>query len=190
MKTFLIYIIVATLVCSCNMFEPRDAEDPTVQKSDYKPPTDPDIVIENLISAVKEKNSINYTQCLGGPNLGFSFTPAAESKSNFLSIYVDWDVNSEKAYFENLIIQTAKDSPAKLSLNNPIRQSSSDSVIYNANYTFSFQHSANGIPQISVGNLQFTIKRDKNNNWYITRWIDLKTANQFSWSDMKARFSN
>ncbi len=190
MKKFIIYIFLVLIPAACNIFEPRTAEPPTVEKSDFKPPTTPDIVIENLVSSIAEKNSINYVQCLAGPNLDFSFIPANDSKYNFFSVYSDWNVSSERAYFDNIIIQTDKDASAQLTLSNEIKQSSSDSVIYNANYNLNIRHSASGIPQTAIGNLQFTIKRDKNNNWYITRWIDLKVQNQFSWSDMKARFSN
>jgi hypothetical protein len=172
------------------MFEPRSAEDPTVAKSNYTTPTTPDIVIENLIYSISEKNSVNYVQCLGGPNLNYYFAPAIDSKTNYYSVFADWDISSEKAYFDNLVIQTDKNAASSLQLTNSIQQSTSDSVIYNANYTLYFAHSASGISQTATGNLKFTIKRDKNNNWYITSWTDIKVQSQFSWSDMKARFSN
>ena len=190
MKQYYFYILFILSAISCNIFEPRSAEDPTVQKSNYVTPTTPDLVIQNLVYSVSEKNSINYVQCLGGPNLDFYFVPTIDSKTNYFSIYSDWTVSSERSYFDNLVIQTDKYAAAALTLSNSIQQSSSDSVIYNANYVFNFQHSASGIPQTANGNLQFTIKRDKNNNWYITKWTDIKVQNQFSWSDMKARFSN
>jgi hypothetical protein len=190
MKWYYIYILFLFSVISCNIFEPRSAENPTVEKSSYKPPTTPDIVIENLTNSISEKNSINYVQCFGGPNLDFSFVPALDSKSNYSTIFLDWNTGSERSYFENMIIQTSKTAASSLTLSNTINQSSSDSVISNSNYVLNFQHSASDIPQTATGNLQFTIKRDKNNNWYITKWIDIKVQSQFSWSDMKARFSN
>ncbi|HEY9188394.1 MAG TPA: hypothetical protein VIR55_10895 [Ignavibacteria bacterium] len=190
MKKILIYIFISFFLTSCNLFEPRDAEDPTIEKSNFKPPTTPDIVIENLINSISEKNSINYTQCFGGPNLEFFFLPANEVKSTYYSIFSEWTINSEKSYFDNLVIQTSKDAASNLVLSNQIQQSSSDSVIFSANYTLNFQHSTAGVPQLAAGNLQFIIKRDKNNNWYITRWMDFKLQNQFSWSELKARFVN
>lgn len=190
MKKYLSHILIFLLLSSCNLFEPRDAEEPTIQKSSFKTPTTPDIVIENLINAISEKNSIDYSQCFGGPNLEFIFYPASEIKSTFYSLFTEWNVNAEKYYFENIIIQTSKNASSNLTLTNAIQQSTSDSLIYSASYTLNIQHSATGIPQLAAGSLQFTIKRDKNNNWYITKWLDFKINNQFSWSELKARFSN
>jgi hypothetical protein len=172
------------------LFIPRDAEEPTEDISNFQPPTTPDIVIENLTNSILERNSLNYSQCFGGNNLGYTFVPAAEVQANYPSVFNWWDISSEKSYFDNLIIQTDRYLPSSVTLTNIIRQPTTDSVLYQASYNLNFQHSVTDIPKTAIGNLQFSIKRDKNNNWYIIRWTDFKIQNQFSWSDLKVRFSN
>jgi len=190
MKNYLYNIVLFFLLISCNLFTPRDAEEPIDDISNFQPPTTPEIVIENFSNAILERNKINYTQCLGGNNLEYNFVPAAEVQANYPSIFNWWDINSESSYFNNLIIQTDKYSASSVTFSNITRQPTSDSVLYQASYNLNFQHSATDIPKVVNGNLQFMIKRDRNNNWYITRWVDFKVQNQFSWSDLKVRFSN
>jgi hypothetical protein len=186
-----LYIILVLSFASCNLFTPRDAEEPTEDISNFQPPITADIVIENLTNSIIERNSINYSQCFGGNNLEYNFIPAAEVQANYPSIFSWWDIASEKSYFDNLIIQTDKYSASSVTFANVIRQSTtSDSIIYQASYNLNFEHSATDVPKVAIGNLQFSIKRDRNNNWYITRWTDFKIQNQFSWSDLKVRFSN
>ena len=190
MNKVYVYIILIFSFISCNLFTPRDAEGPTEEISNFQPPTTPDVVIENLTNSILERNSINYTQCFGGNNLEYNFVPAAEVQANYPSIFSWWDIVSERSYFDNLIIQTDKYSSSSVTFTNITRQPTSDSIVYQASYNLNFQHSATDIPKVATGNLQFMIKRDRNNNWYITRWIDFKIQNQFSWSDLKVRFSN
>jgi len=52
-----------------------------------------------------------------------------------------------------------------------------------------FQHVVKDVPQSAKGNLQFYLVSDKNGNWVIYKWIDIKIQNEFSWSELKAKFS-
>jgi len=50
-------IVVCWLVLGsgCNLFEPRDPEAPSQSSDSFIPPSDPDIVIENLQNAIAQK---------------------------------------------------------------------------------------------------------------------------------------
>jgi hypothetical protein len=186
-------ITLSLLFFTCNIFETRDPESPSQTRSNFLPPSTSAIVLSNLGNAISEKNSLNYIQCLSGndgTSNSFTFIPAPEVQTRYLSIFMSWDINSEKSYFENLISQTSKTAASSLTLNGSFILNQSDSVVYNADYVLSFNHEMKSIPQICKGNLQFAMHRDKNNNWCIAKWMDNKINNEFCWSELKASFSN
>jgi hypothetical protein len=193
-RIFLFFIIIVSIISfCCDLFKTRTPEEPSVSRSSNQPPTSSEIVLENLKYSISEKNTLNYIQCFAGgssSSLTFTFIPAPDVQKQFLSIFTNWDINSEKSYFENLRTQSSKYAAAELVLNGSFTFAETDSMIYNADYTLTFKHDLSNVPQTATGNLQFVIRRDQNNNWSITRWIDNKVNNQFCWSEMKARFSS
>lgn len=65
----------------CGLFEPRTPEAPTQSSETFLPATDPLIVISNLQSAIEQKSTPNYMQCLADPLAGvhtFTFIPSSE----------------------------------------------------------------------------------------------------------------
>jgi hypothetical protein len=189
--SLLLFILISFVYFQCDIFKTRTPEEPSETGSGYQPPTSADIVIENLINAISEKSSLNYAQCFPGTTseYSFSFVPAPDVQKQYYSVFISWDISSEKSYFENLIAQTSDYATSRLTLNGSFTYSSTDSMIYNADYSLTFNHDVSNISQTASGNLQFAIRRDQNNYWWITRWIDNKVNDNFCWSELKARFS-
>ena len=66
MKTLLKIIPIILILGSCDIFEVRNPENPSDTKSGYRVPVEPKDVIQNLISAFKDRNADDYTKNFAG----------------------------------------------------------------------------------------------------------------------------
>ncbi len=177
----------------CNLFAPRDPEDPAGSRLDFLPPTEPSIVVDNLQSAIDQKSVANYTACFSDAAAGgkaFVFIPSAEASAQYGLALAAWGTAQEQAYFQNLIARSPANAYAGLQLTQKSQLVTADSVIYSYDYTFTFEHSEPGFPKVAQGNLQFALAPDASNRWSIYRWIDFKTGSDITWSMFKGKFSN
>ncbi len=180
------------LAAGCGIFETRQPQAPQQGRSDFQPPTSPDIVIQNLENAISDRNVDNYLSCLSDTNFGgrtFVFVPTADVYRQYQYIFANWDKNSERAYFNNLAVQSSSSASSALVLSSENLTLQGDSALFNADYTLIWPNKVSGYPQQVEGNLQFFLGIDRNQNWSIYRWIDSGTGDSLTWSDMKARFS-
>jgi hypothetical protein len=188
-----ISFVAFVILYGCDIFQTRTPQPPQQGQSNFIPATSPDIVMQNLRNAIAEKNVNNYLSCLSDTSFGgrkFTFVPPPDVYRQYAQIFLAWDKNSEQAYFDNLTVQSsATSSPAltlsSVSLTGPI----GDSATYSATYSLLWPNKVSGYPQSVEGNLQFYLGVDKNQNWAIYKWIDLRVADSLTWSEMKARFS-
>lgn len=181
-------------ILGCDIFETREPESPTQMSSNFRPPTQPEIVLENLRSAISERNTENYLRSFVDSAFStrrFEFIPTQEAQSQYFTVFSSWSLESEREYFENLRSQTLPSAFSTLILNEERFESlQSDSAVYNANYRVVFQHNRSDTPTEAKGNLLIYLSTDSRNNWVIHRWVDFKTGLDFSWSELKGRFSN
>ncbi len=178
---------------SCGIFETRTPQEPSQSSLNYSPPTDPTIVISNLESAIDDKNVANYISCFSDAaktGRAFTFTPSADAVAQYPSILNSWTYGEEQAYFQNLVSRSPTTAFSSLVLTLKSSVITSDSVVYNYDYTFTFDHTDPGFPKTARGNLQFTIVPDNTNFWSICTWSDFKTTSDITWSYFKGRFSN
>ena len=110
----------------------------------------------------------------------------------YCTIFQNWNINSEKNYYNNLISQTNTDASSTLFFDNPITTNiTPDSVIYQADYIVVYQHNRSNVPKSAIGNLTITMKANESNLFYIEKWEDFrKHDTDFTWSELKANFSN
>jgi hypothetical protein len=184
------FIILPFMAEACGIFDTRTPEDPVNVRSTYEPPTTPEAVIRNLTFSISEKNSNNYVKNFYPDN--YRYVPDSKSQAQYGTIFSEWIIQSEKLYLDNLISQTGNGASSNLFLSNTITTIiSSDSSITTSDYILVFQHNKTNIPKSSVGNLRWTMKTDANSFYYISKWEDFrKNDSDFTWSEMKANFSN
>lgn len=190
-KYYLIFLFAFLILAKgCGIFDTRAPESPANIRSTFVPPTTPALVITNLQYAILEKNSINYIKCLSQPN--FQYIADSKSQQVYGQIFQNWNTNSEKFYLDNLISQTNTSASSTLFLDNTnFTFLTSDSVIYKADYIIVFQHNRNNIPKSATGSMQLTITGDENNLFGIIKWEDFRQQDtSFTWSELKANFSN
>jgi hypothetical protein len=186
-------LALALLVSGCGIFETRTPEAPQEGRSDFQPPTSPDIVVQNLVSAIADRDVNNYLACLSDTTFGarsFRFLPSTNAARQYESIFQAWEKNSEQYYFNNLTSQSNTSSSSALILSSEtLLPQGSDSAYYSANYTLLWPNKVSGNPQQVQGNLQFYLGVDRSSSWSIYRWVDSGIGDSLTWSDLKARFS-
>jgi len=188
-----ILFVLLLIIGGCGLFETRDAELPTQPRSDFIPPTTPQIVIANFTSAIFQKDINNYTNCLADTNfLGsrFIYIPDVASQSAY-PIFSNWDKSKENSYYTNLVNQTSVSSSSSLFLSNMTSNITSDSAIIDSDYLLVYNHNRSNVAKQAKGKLRFIITHDSRNLWAIKTWTDFKVNDgDTTWSVIKANFSN
>ncbi len=180
-------------LAGCDLFKLRDAENPVVSRSNFTPPTSPDIVIANLESAIAERNITNYLACFVDSTFStkrFSYTADANSASQY-PILRFWTLNNERYYFTNVISSTPNSGTSALFLTNLVMNNTSDTAIVDSDYLLRFDHTKQNVSKTLKGSFRFIMAADSRNLWSIHRWIDFqKIPTDTTWSTLKANFSN
>jgi hypothetical protein len=182
-----------SLLSGCGLFETRNPEPPSNVGATFVPPTSPDIVLSNLILAIRERNTGNYLRCLPdtlSTDVQFRFIPTAAASGRYVSTFTSWSLASEQSYFNALTVFTDPQTTSSLELMGKFSVVAADSAIYDGSYLLTFLHSVPGVAQSVRGTLQFTLRPDRTFFWRIIRWVDNPDGDLPSWSEWKGRFAN
>ncbi len=185
----------AMLLTSCGLFKTRTPEAPTQPSDTFVPATDPDAVVQNLQSAIAEKNSVNYQRCFPDPThakQSYVFIPSATAAATYSGVFAHWSVDDERQYFQNLVARTAGKPNAfsNLVLAHKTIILSGDSTVVSYDYTLTFEHNDPSFPTVANGTMQLVLGPDNTNTWVIYRWTDYQTTGDVTWSHFKGKFSN
>lgn len=184
------FFVLLLLVTSCSLFETRTAELPdTGNTGVFLQPDRPEIVLDNLISAVVNLNTVNYLRCLRESDFGF--LPSGNAQNNNPDIWAGWSFESEQTYFNNLRAATENTSGHSLILSNISTElSSSNARQIFADYSLTVLHNRSniGVPTLILGRFALEVRMGNDGLWSITSWTDISVENNFSWSDLKASF--
>ena len=191
-KIFFLTIILLPL-SACDLFTTRNAENPDQTRSNFQPPVEPAIVIENLKSSLSDKNLKNYIACFVDTIFAdqtYNFSASSEAISLYQIFVQGWGLNEERRYFSSVTNRVPVDFPISLSLSNENYSSlSGDSLVYSATYSLNLPvSSSDPVPQNYAGNLQFNMLRDSRSEWVIYYWKDTKSESLPSWSELKGSF--
>jgi hypothetical protein len=168
---------------SCDLFKTRTPAEPSQQSSNYVPPTDPSLVVQNIIDAFQDGNAVNYAKSLSG--LAFIFTPSTSAKTKYGIDWTAWGKPQEQQCFEKILNHFSSSSKVVLSFdvftpsyNNTISQ-------VETNYHLIMPAEA-GVVMKFNGKVQFTLAQDQSGLWYINQWVDVAVnASDSTWSDLK-----
>ena len=184
---------------SCGLFNTRNPEEPDMGKSTYYPPTVPDTVVSNFKNAIAEKNITNFIKCFwdtsNSSNEFYEFLPSPDAISLYQTIFNNWNVNSEKITFQNIIYKMpANDYPQLIFTNNGYPDKQSESWTFITDYILNIKFHIQNEDSIYsyAGTMQLIIKYKKDlSGWYIKSWIDSNPSNdsiKSTWSILKAQF--
>lgn len=186
-------------ITGCDLFSTRDPEKPDIGSSNYLPPTEPLIVIQNFEYSIKEKNMENFLKCFintgSNPKQNYAFYPSPDAVSSFGSLFENWNVESERRVFNSILSQLSEGSYPILYWQNiqPMNESS-DSAIYVADYYLKFDFNDASIPREFAGKITLTMIPQNNGLWQIKSWYDYNATKidsvKNTWSLLKAKLYN
>lgn len=184
-------LLILFVLSSCSLFETREVEKPGGGSlAVFRQPDRPEVVLDNLISAIAGMSALNYVRCLDGEH--FVFTPTVSAQQTYPDVYAGWDVGSEENWFTQMSTAAAQSSGHQLTLTNittEIPSNTERQVV--ANYSLTVYHNrvSQGVPNLVRGRFVLTLVSADNGLWSIREWTDISTDNGPSWSDLKALFT-
>jgi len=189
MNKIILISIITLSFAGCDLFTTRNAENPDQTRSNFQPPVEPAVVIDNLKNSLSDKNVQNYISCFVDTlfsERSFNFSASSDALTRF-DIFLSWGLNEERRYFNSIANKVTVDFPISLTLSNQNYSSlSGDSLIYSATYLINLPVSTGDqFPQNYGGNLQFNMLRDSRQEWVIYFWKDTKSETLPSWSELK-----
>jgi hypothetical protein len=172
------------------VFDTRSAEEPDSGNTGvFVQPDRPEVVLDNLISAVENLNTVNYLRCL--QREGFSFAPSNNALMQNPEVWSNWTYDAEQIYFNNLRASAENTTGHRLQLTNitsEIRDTDTRQII--ADYTLRVLHNRgnSGVPTAIYGRFILELQSGEDGLWEISSWSDVAQGNTFSWSDLRANF--
>jgi len=156
---FLFPFLVLTLIISCTLFSPREAEEPT--GSDFwVEPFSPGISVMNFVNSIEKKSTANYSRTLGS---NFSFVPFYPDTFGSGGLFEGWDKDKEGEY-ANILFSEIQ-SPL-LILSSVQRDSTDSCAFFYYDYEFYGDSQADGL-------ILFYLVSDLSGVWSIDRIEDL-----------------
>lgn len=197
---FIGLFIFSTCLNACNLFTPRDPETPTSSGGQvlWQAPTTPDILFVNLTNAFGSLNPIDYTRSFSPVpttdnlvGIAFTFFPTPETAAQAAGLFSNWDVFSERRFFENFRNQVAPRTAAAFSLTITERlivsqQEQQLAVVYRLQATYTNPN----LESLCEGQSQLIIKQSEQGFWYIDSWRDFRTETFFTLSELKRLLIN
>ncbi len=173
MNRYLVFPVFVLLVLSCSLFDPRDPADPSGTGVVWQTPTSPDIVMENMASALNGK-SVLYLDCLDEDFVFYADT-------NDIDDYPTLDFSSWTWSVENLtlggIYTAVPDDSLQANFSpvgsNPDPPAPEDSVIIYREYTFLLPEAEY---EVAFGIAEIHMVESEDGLWSIRSWHD----NRFS----------
>jgi hypothetical protein len=187
----LVYLILLPLLFTgCDLFTTRSADPPSQPRANYQQAVTPDLLIENLVNSLKDKNVENYLACLSDSSFTqkvFRFSASSSALSQYPSLSDNWGKKNEEQYFNNMKSKISDNATITLTLSNVSSSPQGDSLIYSASYFLKLPTTDQSLPQNYQGDLIFNMVRDSRSIWSIYYWQDSKNSDLPSWSELKGR---
>ena len=193
-KLFIILILVVLVFSSCDLFDPRVPEDPSNAGVVWQDPTSPDIVVENIQSALNGK-SLLYLDCFDESFVFYADTNDINDYAAY--IFSDWTKTVENNTVSSLFAVVPQDSTIQANfVIDPAHQDPAapvDSAVIYREYSISVpesQHSGTGTPAVGLAELHMIENVD--GLWSVSEWHDLRHQDEslgwVTWAVAKAYY--
>ncbi|GBD06209.1 hypothetical protein HRbin20_01812 [bacterium HR20] len=200
-KRSLAALLCAVVIPGCDAFQTRTPEPPGSATTQFDQPTSELVVVSNLQSALKQKNTEAFLLCLADTTQGFAawqqyrFEPSAEAGARFSEKFAAWSRLDERQALLALFSRLGTDQAPILTLSDAhfdVRLP--DSAVYVATYTLELPIALPSVPTRVAGTLRWTIVPNRFGLWAIARWRDAPSPASDTipdtWSTLKALLVN
>ena len=207
MKWLVGLAVICIALAGCDLFSTRAPESPdTGSNFIWTPATSIDYLIADFTGALQALDASNYTRAfvqpsdsLAGGSQTFEFVAAPGLDESQKSLFVGWNIESERAYVSKLKSLLAKGSKLTVLLSNRVVDQSSTTAALTADYTISIpvEGSSSVIPSVVAGSFQMQLKlastEQGTKEWRIVSWSDFQPQSgggSSTWSALKAKLSS
>lgn len=206
MRTHIFYVCLCSFILwgyfcifSCkNPFKTRSSPPPVISEGTWETPSEPKVVIQNLLYAYNEKIIVNFTQCLSD---SFRFSAPEDSidaaNQGRADLYAQWDRSAEVSVTTN-IFNTIRQNPESLNYElsfrstPPVPDDIGDTMaVVTRDYELVVYDLKAAPPEttIALGTATFYMKGTPLTWWSIYFWSDFPAeVGKDDWADFKAKF--
>ena len=192
MRSIILNILVLLLLLNgCDIFSTREPEDPDTGRTASPPASTPKQLFDNLQLALENKTVDNYMRLFAdqfSTEFTFKFIPSSGAIAKYPSL-TQWDLNSERLYFENIKVATIDGAPILLNQSKISNITQVDSAVFQYDYTLTVPFSEENIESTFKGRAEYIINLNASNEWIITSWEDIEVEGFPSWSELKGSFN-
>lgn len=172
-------IVLCLNMTSCDLFKTRSPDEPSQKSSNYVPPTDVSIVLQNLVNAFQDGNAVNYTKSFS--DASFSFAPSTNARNKYGIDWMSWNKTQEQQCFEKIINHFSNNSRVVLAFDPFTPTYNNNTSQVETAYHLTLPMEAGGIKKFN-GQVQYTLSQ-VSGFWYINQWVDVGVDS--AWSDLK-----
>jgi len=178
-------LLATVFLAGCSLFSTRNPEDPLSDAGTFDQPDTPEQVIDNIVAAIAELNTLNYRRSLS-ESLDFHPTATALSRE---SVFLNWGRPQEEQYFSTMAAAASMNTGHQLALYDRSFTIVTDAeYVLDATYVLKVNHRRPDAPSEVQGRLQWVIRQESGGLWELAEWTDQELGSNPSWSDLKAEF--
>lgn len=186
-------LAVALTAAGCrNPFSLRSPEDPERTRSTWLQPLYPEAVLENLRSAVLERNADHFLKCLADPAYAarsYRFEPDPETAAVHPEVFRSWSREREESVMRQSFSLVPDDSVCALTWRETVRSFlAADSAVFVYRYRLDLPHRGGAPERRYEGLAEFRLAEDGRGEWSVFLWIDHAESAVPPWSMLKAFF--
>ncbi len=186
LRQLLPLLILAVLLPACDVFSPRQPEEPVRGGGSYTQPDTPALVVENIRNAIAELNVQNYRRSLADDMV---FRPSATAGAA-TPLFTGWGTGDEERYFSTLVASADPTAEHELRIDGTPTPQSQTEYVLDGVYVLDIMHTRSEVARRVQGRLLWVIVQDQDGLWRLKEWTDQElSASVPTWSALKAAFS-
>jgi len=189
MKHWIPTLLILILLTGCDLFTPREPEPPidTLDPYAWKPPTSPEIVLENLSNAFPAHKTNYFLDVLShDPESGVSFLFVPDPGVASLP---SWGYAEEESFITKLFQILNDQGLQRLTWEVDQLNPTDDNYEIIADYqlTLSYTENSSQLPVLLGGQATLTLIQNADLLYEVLKWQDLESDTLDCWTDLKAQ---
>lgn len=193
MRFWISILLTIFLLTSCDLFIPREPDPPIKTPNPYawKPPTTPEIVLDNLSNAFPASKKNYYLDVLSH-NLdtgnGFVFLPDPGVASSQPGVFDAWGYDAEETFITKLFQSLDASGLQRLTWQTD-QVSPIDNyyeIIADYQITLTYSENSAAFPVLLGGQATLTLTQNSDLLYEVSQWEDLKSDSLQCWTELKA----
>ena len=194
-----ITIAVFLIICGCtNPFSHRKSDEPIGSSGTWEVPSEPRVVISNLLYAYNERNINNFRHCISDSFIFSAYEDSIEAEQRGAGWkFHGWDADVEESVTRRIFLSFPLGSDSsymQLSIDlssNPYDEENDSTATLVRAYTLLFVPAGTETEDTTLagGEATFRMSRSSLAGWVIDTWSDRpEDTYKIDWADFKALF--